>query len=270
MCFCWLIGNIPPSSSISLCMQKMITTALLGLLFERIGDPSSLGNGLDIPATGSLLYHLDCIGKWWSLLLPLVTFVSTFFLSEAYKFFQRCYWTTRGIQGCFNDVSLIVASTAAREENCGEITPEAERAIDDIASILRLLHITFWAAVVRKFNVLTSPEGLSYLLSRGFISAEEHRSLIDAGASCLRAHNVSMLWFTTRIHLAKKRGEIEADHAAMQNIYDKITNLRMLMARIPNMYAGRMPLAYIHFVHFLITTLVLMSPIAMFPMYYYW
>ena len=174
MCFCWLIGNIPPPSSISLCMQKMISTALLGLLFEKIGDPSSLGNGLDIPATGSLFCHLGCIEKWWSLMLPLVTFVSTFFLREAYKFFKRFYWTTRGIQGRFNDISFTVASTAARGESCGEITPEAKRAIDDIASILRLLHITFWAAVVRKSNVLTSPEGLSCLLSWGFISLEEH------------------------------------------------------------------------------------------------
>jgi len=196
--------------------------------------------------------------------------VSTFFLSEAYKFWNRFYWTTRGIQGRFNDISLFLASTANRDENDGGLTEGAEETLDDIARIQRLLHQFFWCSVVKRFKCLLTPQGISYLSSKKMLTQSEFVSLIEVGENSLGAHHACMTWLTSRISIAVERGDIKPDQAAMMTIYDKIANLRMLMARLPDMYDGRMPLAYIHFVHLLVHILLLVSPIALFPRYWFW
>lgn len=219
-------------------------------------------------------------------LSPLATFVTTFFLAESFRFFNRFYCelfyasvtscttsilsqclflfhlrcsntgTTRGIQGRLNDISLILASNATRSESDGELTEGAVVALDDIAQIQRLLHLLYWCSVVKRFKCLLSPEGISYLLSKKLISQNEYASLIQVGESRLGGHHASMTWLLSRITLAVKRRDIDADQAAMMSIYDKITNLRMLMARLPDMYDGRMPLAYVHFVNLLVGALI--------------
>ena len=52
--------------------------------------------------------------------------------------------TTRGIQGRFNDISLILASNAARNESDGKLTEGAIAALDDVARIQTLMHQLFW------------------------------------------------------------------------------------------------------------------------------
>ena len=66
---------------------------------------------------------------------------------------------TRGIQGRFNDLGLILASHAAVDED-GQIIPEAKKALDDIARIQRVLHILYWSTIVKLYNSLHSPEGV--------------------------------------------------------------------------------------------------------------
>jgi hypothetical protein len=68
------------------------------------------------------------------------------------------------------------------------------------------------------------------------------------------------------LFIAKKKGELEVPWV----IFDNITILRGTMAEIPDMYDGRMPLAYVHFVSILVNTLIFLSPVALFPSYYYW
>ena len=93
--------------------------------------------------------------------------------------------------------------------------------------------------VVKRFNSLHSPEGLSYLLSFRLITQDEYDALVSVASNRLGVHHASMLFLTSRIVLAKEKGEIKLDRAAKQELLDKITNLRMLMARIPDMYDGR-------------------------------
>ena len=200
----------------------------------------------------------------------LTTFVTTFFLAEAFKFWNRFYWTTRGIQGRLNDISLITSCHAARNEHNGSFTEDASDFLDDVARIQSLLHKLFWCTIVKRFRCILSPEGFSYLLSRRMITESEYASLIEIGANSLGGHHAAMSWLVSRVVLAQKRGELEADQAAMVAFYDKITNLRMLMARLPDMYDGRMPLAYVHFVHLLVGVHVGLSPFALFPQYWFW
>ena len=159
-----------------------------------------------------------------------------------------------------------MASSAARDES-GNITPEATAAIKDIQRMATLLHQLYWASVVKRFNVLTSPEGLSFFRSFGGVTEEEYESLKEASEKGLGVNHAAMTWLTARLNIALQRGEFQIDP---MTIFEKITNMRMLMARIPDMYDGRMPIAYVHFVHMLTTTLIMISPVALFPVLYYW
>ena len=73
-----------------------------------------------------------------------------------------------------------------------------------------------------------------------------------------------MTWMVSRIELAVKRDGIHLSPGASTAIYDSVRNLRMLMARLPDMYDGRMNIAYIHFVNMLVSTLVLVSAIILY------
>ena len=115
---------------------------------------------------------------------------------------------------------------------------------------------------MKRFGCLLSPEGFSYLLSRKLITqngkcalslfvgelysynadlitlsratiaTQEYASLIEVGENSLGGHHASMTWLVSRVVLAVRRREINADQAAMTAFYDKVTNLRMLMARV--------------------------------------
>jgi len=217
---------------------QMTFAAVFGVLVEHFGvkingDRLGFMMGIDAdPTPGSVLWHLELITGTWKLLTPLTTFVATFFLNSAFKFWNRFYWTTRGIQGRFNDISLILASYAARDDD-GGITQGAKQVLDDVSRLQRLLHQLYWSVVVKRFNSLHSPVGLSYLLSFRLVTEDEYDSLVSVAANHLGVHHASMLFMTSRIVLAKEKGEIKLDTTANQEMLDKITNLRMLMARIP-------------------------------------
>ena len=87
----------------------MAFTGIFGLVVELAG-PNGVGQGIDVEdiATGSVLYHLELISEWWWRLQLLTTFVSTFFLTAAFKFWNRFYWTTRGNRTSFLYINRIV------------------------------------------------------------------------------------------------------------------------------------------------------------------
>lgn len=189
--------------------------------------------------------------------------MTTFFLNASYKFWNRFYWSTRGIQGRFNDISLICASNATRDSD-GNLTEGANRSLTDIKRIMGVLHNMYWCSVVLRFRCILTPEGFSYLKSKQIITFEEYVSLIEISKDGLGAHNAAMTWMVSRIEFAVRDDEIHLSPGASTAIYDSIRNLRMLMARLPDMYDGRMNIAYIHFVNMLVSTLVLVRTIILY------
>ena len=73
-----------------------------------------------------------------------------------------------------------------------------------------------------------------------------------------------MTWMVSRIEFAVQQREIHLSPGASTAIYDSVRSLRMLMARLPDMYDGRMNIAYIHFVNMLVSTLVLVRAIILY------
>ncbi|KAL3799884.1 hypothetical protein ACHAW5_004396 [Stephanodiscus triporus] len=148
--------------------------------------------------------------------------------------------TTRAIQGRFNDISLAMAALGARNESDNRFSEGARTALEDIARIQMLTHILFWCKVVKKYNCILSPEGLSYLHTTGTMNKNEYESMTKVCKEKQGAHFASLTWLTSRIYIAVKRGDINADQAAMTNIHLKITDLRALLLKIFDMYDGRM------------------------------
>jgi hypothetical protein len=163
-----------------------------------------------------------------------------------------------------------MASEASRNESDGRLTEGAKVALEDIARILRLTHMLFWCLVVKRYNCILSPEGLSYLRMKLFMNQEEYASMVEVSKKNLGAHHACLTWLSTRINIAVKRGDIVADQSAMTNIHLKMHELRRLLAKIVAMYSGRMHLSYVHMVNMLIDVLICLSPLALFPLCYFW
>ena len=99
------------------------------------------------------------------------------------------YKAAHSIQGRLNDVNLLLATFATRNEDDGQYTPEAEAVLDSVASYTRLFHAFNWAKHASAFNVLLSPRGMSRMLSRGLMTQSEFNALqaIDQKAGAQNA-----------------------------------------------------------------------------------
>ena len=68
----------------------MVIAAMLSMGLEYWGT-GGLGTGINsdmYEEEGGILYHVGLLATWWKTLQPLVTFVSTFFLAEAFRFWK--------------------------------------------------------------------------------------------------------------------------------------------------------------------------------------
>ena len=234
-----------------------LLTALFGIIVSASTDDWTPD------AENDLILQLDLIYGWWQLTLGLTSFVTTFFLGASFSFWRNFYGETRVIQGRFNDVSSITASTAAD-------TIEGQQALADIARLINLLHLMAWGSLLERFSCIQTPEGISYLLSKKLITSSEYSSLNKVLERGLGAWQATYTWLLGRLSLAVKRGEITADISAMNVVYEKMTNIRGTIAGLGDLYDGRMPLAYVHFVNMLVSVTLIVSPFALFPQYWFW
>jgi len=228
--------------------SAVISTAIFfipGGEFALLGGDDDGGGG----NAAMIDEQLDYIKGWWEKLLPLASFVSTFFLSEAYKHWRDFYWTCRSMQGKYNDISLALAVAAARteeEENDNKdnsmksLTAGARKALEDIAHIQRLTHLLFWCTTVKRYNCILSPEGLSYLRMKRFMTQTEYTAMIKVCKKNLGAYNAGLTWLVSRIATAVKSGDIVADEATMIATDQRLLELRSLMARINSLNSARM------------------------------
>ena len=223
-------------------MMTVSAVFSISIYFIPGGDLSELIGGDE---GGSIILdeQLDYIKGWWEKLIPLTSIVSTFFLSEDYKHWRDFYWTCRSIQGKFNNISLALAIAAAREEkndNDMRLTAGARKALEDIAHIQQLTHLLFWCTTVKRFNCILSPEGLSYLRMKRFMTQSEYTSMIQVCKKNLGAYNAGFTWLVSRIATAVKNGDIIADEATMIATNQNMLELRSLMARINSLNSARM------------------------------
>ena len=116
---------------------------------------------------------LTAVEKVWVTLSSLVSFTLSFFLSQSYSLWRAVYSTTRRVQGRLNDLSLLCATYAERDQATGRYTKRAEDLLAVVARYVRLFNILLYASVTRRFAPLKTPQGLSGLVRAGVVTPSE-------------------------------------------------------------------------------------------------
>lgn len=245
-------------------LWNMAITALISILIRRRADCT--WSQLTAPDQSAVIIsRMATFGKGWHYMMSITTFILTFFLSQSYDVWRQVYRAGRVIQGRLNDVGLLLATSATRDEDTGGYSPEAESTLDDVARASRLFHTFTWAKFVKSFGVLLTPRGMSRMLSRGLMTQSEFVALQGASAKSAGAPSVCLEWMVTRsLRGMKKGGGIDGDDALKHVLLGKLCELRGTSAGIGDVLAGRMPLPYAHFVQILVDVFLVTAPVALY------
>lgn len=208
-----------------------------------------------------LIARLKVFQRLWKHMMTLTTFTLTFFLNQAYAFWKAVYANLRGIQGQMNDISLLLATHADRNDD-GTYTAEARIFLDDVSSHLRTSHALFWASSTRRFRPLLTERGLTRMVARGVLKQQEKETLQALDLPTTQMHIACLEWIVIRYRSAVKSKAIETGTGFEQLFLDKICNLRGAYAGIGHKIAGRMPMAYAHFVQIMVDAFLVCAPFA--------
>jgi hypothetical protein len=192
------------------------------------------------------------------------------------------YTISRRVQGRLNDIGLLAASSAARDE-AGAITPEATSLIQVISRYIRLFNVLLYASVSTRFAPLLTPYGLEMLVEYGELTNEERELMLDGGIG----HNAVMGWLWAACVNGLQDGRLPGAGAAPMcpaaqrdaatprasaapsvtrlTFETKFLELRATYATIADALSGRMPLAYAQLVQILVDMLVVSTPFALLP-----
>jgi predicted membrane chloride channel (bestrophin family) len=136
--------------------------------------------------------------------------------------------------------------------------------VDDIGQYSRLFHALMWAGVTKRFAVLRTPRGLERMASRGLITCRQLEVLQSLDVPDNALHTAPLEWMMIRANGAMQDGTLAGDTATKVQVLKQITELRATYTAINDKLAGRMPLAYAHFVQILVDTFVLIAPFALY------
>jgi len=222
--------------------------------------------------TDLVVRQLKGLNNMWGYLLTMAGFVNSFFLSQAYGFWLATKGNLRKVQGRLNDVGILLATHAHRDE-LGRFTTASRALLDDVSRWARLYHVLYWAGQVRpargdegaSLSVLRTERGLERMLARGLLSKREHQLLVQKLVLPeTQRHSVVLEWITCRIVMARRSGSLDGGAGFESLILEKLLLLRSVAASITDDAAARMPLAYVHLVQILVDVLVALAPFALY------
>jgi len=205
-----------------------------------------------------LLKVTATVSSVWVLASGLVTFTLSFFLSQSFDLWRRVYSVTRRVQGRLNDLGLLTATSAERDEN-GDYTDDAEEMLATVARYVRLFNVLLYASVTTRFAPLKTPSGLQRLVKSGHLTADEREALLQSSLG----HNIVLEWIFTLLNSGVADGRLGGGNTLQLVLANKVTELRATYASIPDALSGRMPLAYTQLVQILVDVLVISAPLAL-------
>jgi len=205
---------------------------------------------------------LDIINKIWSYQMSLTIFILSFFLNQAYSFWQNVTGITRRIQGRLNDFMLILA-TACKRNPDGTYTKKSEQLMNDVASYSRLFHVLLWASCANRYKVLLTDQGLTRMAARGLMTAKQLETLKGLDLPKNQRHNACVEWMMERAWRGIEDGTMRTDSTAYM-LQAAMLALRGTYATIGDALSTRMPLAYTHLVQILVDTFIISTPIALY------
>ena len=210
-----------------------------------------------------LVQNISLVKKIWEFQRSLTTFVLTFFINQAYGFWKDVYTICRDIQKHLDGFFLLLSTNVKRNQD-GTLTPESIQLLEDVGQYSRLFHVLFWASAAQRFQVLETPQGLERMESRGMMTNSQLKILQNLDVPRNQLHLAPLEWILIRCIKGMDEGIVASDTATKGQLLKKIGDLRDSFMAIGGKMAGRMPLAYVHFVQILVDTFVLIAPIALY------
>ena len=247
---------------------NMGLTAALALAVE-LSAGSDWTPGHEPDQENPTIQQLNTIfGQVFNYLFTLATFVLTFYLSEAFGLWKQMYFTTRKIQAGLNEIMMMLAVGATRDD-MKEYTPEAEACLDDVAHFVRLYHLFMWGRFSHTYSIVVSEKGMNRMLTRGLITDDQFRCL-QVQDDGITAHHTCMTWIAMRIFQGMEEGGIMGDTALKMAVLERINFVRSSQSDVGDIIDGRMSLAYAHLVQMLVDVLLITSPFALYAQQGIW
>merc|ERR1712194_57538 len=207
------------------------------------------------------------LSKIWNTILGLVTFVLAFFLGQSYELWKDIYNKGRQIQWGLSSISLLAACRAERDPDTNQYTPKASKTLEDIAGCVRIFNKLPGASLAGKFHVLLTPKGLSRMLGRGIMTKKQYKILMTNAS---QPQDIALEWIYLRLLKGIAEGAFPKSDTVESVFTENILGLRTNIADIRTALQARIPLAYGHFVQFLVDFLLAMTPCALYPEFGIW
>jgi len=252
-----VLKEVLPSVAFNMCATMLIVVGL------RKATGASWMVGLKPDTSHPLIARLALFDDVWKYLMTLTTFILTFFLGESYSLWKNVYTVGRMIQGRLNDISMLLATHAARDEN-GRYTSEAQLLLDNVAMNIRSFHALLWASCSRHYRGLLTPQGLNLMVQRGLLTQTQVNTLQKLNISNTQLHNAILEWIMIQTQEAMRDGVVVGGSGFEHIFLEKCCTLRGTYATIGDILDGRMPLAYVHLVQLSVDTLLFTAPLALY------
>lgn len=271
---------------------NMVYAAIFCLVMGKVlGDPGQAA----AVSTTFLKQELAKIGTMWQTLLGLTNFLVTFFASQAFTFWRSFMSTGRSVQGRISDISMLLATHAARDggavDNSNKkmgggsstlsssfspsYTLDAQVFLQLLAHKLRLVHILAWAGAAKRFRILLTRKGMDRMVERGLLLDQERDQLLSLHVSptnlWIHMLESAMMDCQEAIRDPKIVNRAYVSSSVLErSLVENFLTLRGLLSSLPNMVSDRMPLAYVHFTQLLVDIFLVVSPIARYEALGWW
>ena len=111
---------------------------------------------------------------------------------------------------------------------------------------------------------IRTQRGLARLVDRGLMTEREYFVMTSSGVSPSARHNVVIGWIMARTVDGRARDTLEFGAGTESVFVNNILELRAKCNSIPDETVARMPLAYVHLVHLLTDSLLIVAPVALY------
>jgi len=207
---------------------------------------------------------LDAFHSLWGYMLTLTTFILTFYLSQAYTLWMNIYMLFRMVQGRLNDLSMLMASHAARDPVTLEYTPGAWALLKDMAAVCRLYSIFGYASTSNRFLILHTPRALKRMVERGILPKAMYRSIVKLKIkNSARVHMINEL-IMIKLQQGLTHGHLKGGDGFESIFLDRACLLRSQYATFGDILDARIPLAYAHIVQIMVDTLLICAPFSLY------
>ena len=151
-----------------------------------------------------------------------------------------------------------------RDPQTGRYTDQARSLLDDVAISSRLCHAFSWAALIKRYNLLLTPRGLSRMLSRGIMTRRHYDTLVGIHPNKCGPQHTTLMWIMSRILQGMRDGVIPNDSGTRSVFINKVCDLRSVVGGISDSLNAKVPLAYAQFVQVLVDIFLTLAPFALY------